>query len=80
MAYPDYGSITIRGAPENKSQERLARYSQAPDHRVYRGVGLGQVLAGFQHHRGRKPKADQRNLSGSCNNSCPITASLTPMY
>ena len=30
-----------------QSQERLARYSQAPDHRVCRGVGLGQVLPVF---------------------------------
>src|ERR1035438_9709120 len=41
-AYPDYGSITIRGAGE-QSQEGLARYSQAPDRCVHRGVGLGQV-------------------------------------
>jgi excinuclease UvrABC ATPase subunit len=64
MAYPDYGSITIRGARENNLKNVSL---DIPKRRitVFTGVsGSGKSSLVFSHHRGRKPKADQRNLSG----------------
>ena len=61
---PDYGSIIIRGARENN----LKNVSLDIPKRwitVFTGVsGSGESSLVFSTHRGGKPEANQRNLSG----------------